>query len=293
MDSLGKNLQGVSPFIQHASLVPSQNPEEKSWIWTKETNTWRRRWRKNRRSVQQKKQAFAVLFYFSLLSWNPDPLGINLQGCWYCNWKCCFQFQINLEYCLCTVVKCWKMCNRVEKKQKQNHGHTFFLEEEILPFKATVLSLSSVCVCVSYPPLHLFALTTCFIIVCGETAAYQWTACDGSYHRVEHVDRKSQQCCPTVDYSFIHVILRKKKRERERVKCSKVSLSSTGCYWRPWANKRIENEEQTKTRFQLISQLITKTYQPQYISCLTGSAFCLRFRDIIYWHIMKLVVGGV
>lgn len=32
MDSFGKNLQGVSPFIQQASLVPSQKPEEKSWI---------------------------------------------------------------------------------------------------------------------------------------------------------------------------------------------------------------------------------------------------------------------
>lgn len=32
MDSLGKTLQGVSPFIQHASLVPSQKPEENSWI---------------------------------------------------------------------------------------------------------------------------------------------------------------------------------------------------------------------------------------------------------------------
>lgn len=68
-----------------------------------------------------------------------------------------------------------------------------------------------------YPPLHLFALTTCFIIVCGETATYQRTACDGFYHCIEDVDRKTQQCRSTVNYSFIHVVLKEREKELSAV----------------------------------------------------------------------------
>lgn len=70
---------------------------------------------------------------------------------------------------------------------------------------------------VCYPPLHLFALTTCFIIVCGETATYQRTACDGFYHCIEDVDRKTQQCRSTVNYSFIHVVLKEREKELSAV----------------------------------------------------------------------------
>ncbi|CAG6005691.1 unnamed protein product [Menidia menidia] len=52
---------------------------------------------------------------------------------------------------------------------------------------------------------YVCALTTCFIIVCGEKAAYQRAAGDGFYHSIEDIDRKPQQCGPTVNDSFIHI----------------------------------------------------------------------------------------
>lgn len=47
--------------------------------------------------------------------------------------------------------------------------------------------------------------------VTSSCAAYQWGASDGLNHRIEDVGRKAQQCRPTVNYSFIHVILKGKE----------------------------------------------------------------------------------
>lgn len=41
---------------------------------------------------------------------------------------------------------------------------------------------------------------------------YQRAACDGFYHCIEDTDRKSQQCRSTVNYGFIHVILKERER---------------------------------------------------------------------------------
>jgi len=87
--------------------------------------------------------------------------------------------------------------------------------------------------------VSVLALTKCFIIACGEKAAYQRAACDGVYHSIEDIDRKAQQCRPTVNYSFIHVIL----KEREwRAAFWFFSLFNK-LLWKTLKKKNLKNEE--------------------------------------------------
>lgn len=118
---------------------------------------------------------------------------------------------------MCSSKKVRNVQSLMVNKQKHGaHTHThiyIFITGKKNPLSLHLKLLRPWTVSVCYSPLHSFALTTCFIIVCGAEAAYQRAACDGFYQCIEDVDRKSQQSRPTVDYSFIHVILKEREKE--------------------------------------------------------------------------------
>lgn len=109
-----------------------------------------------KQKVSAAETGFAVLFHFPYYELKPDLLGINLQGCWYINWKFCFQVQINLECCLCTVVKGEKLCSRVERKpQTKPQAHTYFYRRKTPDASSQSYYVLEQCVCPILPCISL------------------------------------------------------------------------------------------------------------------------------------------
>lgn len=130
----------------------------------------------------------------------------------------------------------------------------------------------------------------CFIIVCGAAVAYQRAACDGFYHCIEDVDRKSQQRRPTVNYSFIHVILKERAKEWSAVLFFYIQQAP------------MEDLEQTKEYIIRFFHKQTNWFtfpcsgatQIQLYRCISSkikTVFHFFNKDIIYWHLMTIFNG--